>query len=223
VAGGVLFQFFWYIQMDMNNKLVLGASLTAVTVMMVFSPVLADEFSGFSSIVQINDKNIGAIINSDDLIEESGAYGFGVVTSVGLEGILITATHGGVLDSAAQTDASDASFHNHYVSVQDSKVDGSGLCPTMEVKDISWDEPGDVTVLDDAAVFDGPTEFKSTHSLTGDEVTFSNLGPVGAVVSFTITPVDGAGNFSLDPIVAVCIDAVGDAEPLVDKSITKQP
>lgn len=205
----------------MNRKLVLGMSSTAVAIMMVASSALADEFSKFSSIVQIRDENIGAIVNSDDLIEESGAYGFGVVTSAGLEGILITATHGGVLDSAAQTDASDASFHNHYVSVQDSQVDGSGLCPTLEVKDISWDEPGDVTILDDAAVFDGPTEFKSTHSLTGDEVTFNNLGSVGSVVSFTITPVDGNGNLSLDPIVAVCIDAVETADPLIDKSNPK--
>lgn len=209
--------------MNTNKKLVLGMSLTAVAIMMVASPVLANEFAKFSSIVQIRDKNIGAIVNSDEVIEESGAYGFGVVTSAGLEGILITATHGGVLDSAAQTDANDASFHNHYVSVQDSQVDGSGLCPTLEVKDISWDEPGDVTVLDDAAVFDGPTEFKSTHSLTGDEVTFSNLGPVGSVVSFTITPVDENGSLSLDPIVAVCIDVVETADPLVNKSIPEEP
>lgn len=209
--------------MNTNKKLVLGMSSTAVAIMMVASPVLANEFAKFSSIVQIRDKNIGAIVNSDEVIEESGAYGFGVVTSAGLEGILITATHGGVLDSAAQTDANDASFHNHYVSVQDSQVDGSGLCPTLEVKDISWDEPGDVTVLDDAAVFDGPTEFKSTHSLTGDEVTFSNLGPVGSVVSFTITPVDENGSLSLDPIVAVCIDVVETADPLVNKSIPEEP
>jgi hypothetical protein len=181
------------------------------------------EFSKFSSIVQMRDQNVEAMVNSDDGIEESGAYGYAVITSAGLESILITATHGGVLDSAAQTDASDASFHNHYVSVQDSQADGSGLCPTLEVKDISWDEPGEVTVLDDAAIFDGPTEFNSTHSLTGDEVTFSNLGLVGSVVSFTITPVDGNGDFSVDPIVAVCIDAVGVADPLIDRSTPEQP
>lgn len=204
--------------MNTNKKLSFGRLSIAVAVIIIASPVLADEFSKFSSIVQIKDKNIGAMVNSDDGIEESGAYGYAVVTDAELDSILITATHGGVLDSAAQTDASDASFHNHYVSVQDSQVDGSGLCPTLEIKDISWDEPGDVTILDDAAVFDGPAEFSSTHSLTGDDVTFSNLGPVGSVVSFSITPVDVNGNFSVDPIAAVCIDAVGVADPLIDKS-----
>lgn len=206
----------------MNKILNFALSSTAAAIIMVASPALANESAGFSSIAQIRDKNIGVIINSDDMIEESGAYGFGVTTSAGLEGILVTTTHGGVLDSAAQTDANDARFHNHYLSVQDSKVDGSGLCPTFEVKDISWDAPGDVTILEDTAVFDGPTEYKSTHSLTGAEVTFDNLGPIGSVISFTITPVDGNGNFSVDPIVAVCIDAAGNAAPLVDKS-PKQP
>lgn len=190
---------------------------------MVAFPAFADEFSKFSSIVQMRDQNVEAIINSEDAIEESGAYGYAVITSTGLDSILIATTHGGVLDSAAQTDASDASFHNHYASVQDSQVDGSGLCPTLEIKDISWDEPGTVTVLDDAAIFDGPAEFSSTHSLTGDEVTFSNLGPAGSVVSFSITPVDESGNFSVDPIAAVCIDAVGVADPLMDRSTPVQP
>ncbi len=209
--------------MNINKKLVFGMLSIAVAVMVVASLAIADESSEFSSIALINEKNIGAIINSDDTIEESGAYGYGVVTGAGLESILVTTTHGGVLDSAAQTDASDARFHNHYVAVQDSQVDGSGLCPALEVRDISWDEPGSVTVLDDTAIFDGPIEFESTHSLTGDEVTFSNLGPVGAVVSFTLTPVDSDGNLSLDPIVAVCIDAAEVANPLIDKSTPEQP
>lgn len=202
----------------MNKRMVLELSLTSVAVMMVAFPACADEFSKFSSIVQIKDQNVEAMVNSDDGIEESGAYGYAVITDAGLDSILITTTHAGVLDSAAQTDASDARFHNHYASVQDSQVDGSGLCPTLEIKDISWDEPGAVTVLDDAAIFDGPAEFSSTHSLTGDAVTFSNLGPVGSVVSFSITPVDASGNFSVDPIAAVCIDAVGVADPLIERS-----
>ena len=197
---------------------ILNLTLSAVAVIMTAFPVFANESAGFSFIAQIRDNNVGAIINSDEMIEESGAYGFGITTSAGLEGILVTTTQGGVLDSATQTDADDARFHNHYLSIQDSKTDGSGLCPTYEVKDISWDAPGDVTILEDTAVFDGPIEFKSTHSLTGEEVTFDNLGPIGSVISFTITPVNGTGETSLDPIVAVCIDAVKTAAPMIDKS-----
>lgn len=211
----------------MNRIIGFGLSSTAAAIMVAILPsqAVATELSEFSSIAQIKNKNINAIINSDEMIEESGAYGYGVITKAGLNGILVTTTHGGVLDSAMQTDASDARFHNHYLSLQDSKKDGSGLCPTFEVKDISWDAPGDVTILEDTAVFDGPTEYKSTHSLTGKKVSFRNLGPIGSVVSFTITPVDGKGNFSVDPIEAVCIDAAGTAVPLVDRSpkINKLP
>ena len=192
-------------------------SITAVAVMMIASPALADEFDTFSSAAKVEKKNIQVVVNSDATITETGAYGFGVITSAGLDGILVTTTHGGVLDSAAQTDASDASFHNHYVALQATE-DGSGLCDTLEVKDITFDEPGDVTLLDDVAIFDGPTKFKSTHSLTGDKVKFKTHGPVGAVVAFTITPVDGDGNVSVDPIAAVCIDVTGAADPLVDNS-----
>ena len=202
----------------MNKKSLLGISLAVVAVMMVASPALADESAGFSSIAKTEKKSIEAIVNSEDTIAEVGAYGFGVITSAGLEGIFVSTTHGGVLDSAAQTDASDASFHNHYVALQDSQNDGSGLCTTLEVRDITWDEPGDVTVLEDVAVFDGPTKFESTNSLTGEKVKFRTHGPVGAVVSFTITPVDGNGILSVDPIAAVCIDVAGAAYPLVDNS-----
>jgi len=201
----------------MNKKILLGISLTAVAVFMVASPALADQSTPFSAISGIDKKNIETIINSDDVITETGAYGFGVISDAGLDGILVTTTHGGVLDSAAQSDASDARFHNHYVALQKSS-EGSGLCPTLEVKNISWDEPGDVTLLGDVALFDGPTKFHSHDSLTGDKVKFDTHGPIGGVVSFTITPVDGDGLVSLDPISAVCIDVVGRATPLVDNS-----
>ena len=201
----------------MNKKSLLGISLTAVAVLMVASPALADEFAGFSSIAEIDKKNIEAVINSDDIIAEAGAYGFGVITSAGLDGILVTTTHGGVLDSAAQSDVNDASFHNHYVALQAS-ADGSGLCPSLEVKDITWKEPGDVTLDGDVALFDGPTKFKSKSSLTGDKIKFKTHGPIGNIVSFTITPVDSTGAVSVDPIAAICIDVAGAATPLIDNS-----
>jgi len=207
----------------MNKKSLLGISLTAVAVMMFASPALADQFDAFSAAAKVEKKNIDVVVNSDATITETGAYGFGVITSAGLDGILVTTTHGGVQDSATQTDASDARFHNHYVALQATE-DGTGLCGDFggfEVKDITWDEPGDVSLLDDVAVFDGPTKFKSTHSLTGDKVKFKTHGPVGAVVAFTITPVDGDGNVSLDPIAAVCIAVTGAADPLIDNTPTK--
>jgi len=212
----------------MNKKLLLGVSFTAVAVMMFASPALANEIDAFSAVAKVEKKNIDVVVNSVAPITETGAYGFGVITDAGLDGILVTTTHGGIKDSEAQTDASDASFHNHYVALQPTE-DGSGLCAAedglggLEVKDITFGEPGDVSVIDDVAVFDGPTKFKSTHSLTGDKIKFDTHGPVGAVVAFTITPIDSDGEFTVDTdeLAAVCITVTSAADPLVDNSVLK--
>ncbi len=43
-----------------------------------------------------------------------------MITGAGLEAIAVTTTHKGVEDSAAQNgDPNVASFHNHYVALQD--------------------------------------------------------------------------------------------------------
>lgn len=192
----------------MTKKLLLGATFAAVAVMMLTSPILADAVSSFFAVAKADKKTIDATIISSSTIEEVGAYGFGVITSNGLEAILVTTTHGGIQDSAAQSDASDASFHNHYVALTDNTDDAK--CPGLEVVDITWDAPGDVTVIDNVAVFDAPTKFKSTHSLTGEKIKFKTEGPVGAVVSFTIDPVDINGDTIEDvaDLAAVCINDV---------------
>jgi len=198
----------------MTKTVLLGTTIAAVAVMMLASPILADAVSSFFAVAKADKKSIDATIISSDTIEETGAYGYGVITSAGLEGILVTTTHGGIQDSAAQADASDASFHNHYVAL--TVNDDDAKCPGAEVVDITWDAPGDVTVIDNVAVFDGPTKFKSTHSLTGEKLKFKTDGPVGAVVSFTIDPVDVDGVTITDiaDLAAVCInDITAAADP----------
>lgn len=205
-------------------------SLTAVAVMMFASPALATELDAFSAVAKVEKRTIDVVVNSDENITETGAYGFGVITSAGLEGILVTTTHAGIKDSVAQEDASDGSFHNHYVALQLTE-DGSGICTEedglggLEVRDITFGEPGDVTVIDDVAVFDGPTKFKSMHSLTGDKIKFKTHGPVGNVVAFSIIPVDVDGDFTvdLDELAAVCISVTGAADELVDNTPVKKP
>ena len=100
------------------------------------------------------------------------------MSSSGLDGILVTTTHGGIQDSEAQSDASDASFHNHYVAL----TDANPLCPALAVVDISWEQPGSVSIVDKTAVVSGPNAFVGTHSLTGDPVAFANDGTIGLVV-----------------------------------------
>ena len=142
-----------------------------------------------------------------------GAFGFGVITDAGLEAIAVTTTHAGVKDSVAQADASDPVFHNHYVALED--LEDDSLCPGLQVRDITFQEPGDAAVTDNkVSMTDVPYSFAGTHSLTGDEISFMSDHNVGMAVSFTINPVDGDGNTSVTDIAAVCINDVKPADEI---------
>ena len=204
----------------MNTKTILGISLAAVfAIAMIASPIGVDAAGSFLEI-----KKAKVTIDDDDEFEKAkiktnakipkngsgGAFGYGIISGAGLEAIAVTTTHGGVLDSEAQNDdASNPVFHNHYVALQNS-ADGTGLCPGLEVRDITWEEPGDVKVKGKKATMkDVPFSFSGTHSLDRDlDISFNADGNVGAVVSFTINPVDGDGNTSVTDIQAVCINDV---------------
>ncbi|MYB30079.1 MAG: hypothetical protein F4Y18_03480 [Cenarchaeum sp. SB0663_bin_5] len=148
--------------------------------------------------------SVGQMIPTDGA---NGAFGFGVITGAGLEAIIVTTTHAGVYDSIAQTDANDASFHNHYVALHDLKDDPT--CPGLQVRDISFQEPGDVHVSDYGIVFeDTPYYFGATHSLSGKHISFNADDMPRAAVSFTINPVDPNGKTSVTDIAAVCINDV---------------
>jgi hypothetical protein len=140
-----------------------------------------------------------------------GAFGYGYISGAGLEAIAVTTTHAGVLDSVAQSDPSDPVWHNHYVALQ--QLDDDDKCPGLEVRDISFEEPGDVDVTHKiVAMEDVPYYFAGTHSLSGDPVSFLADENIGAAVSFTINPVDGTGATSVTDIQAVCINDVAFVE-----------
>ena len=143
-----------------------------------------------------------------------GAFGYGVISGAGLDAIIVTTTHAGVKDSIAQVDADDASFHNHYVTLHELADDAK--CPGLEVKDISFQEPGDVSVSGKIVVMeDTPYYFAGTHSLSGDNISFNSDMEVGNIVYFTINPVNADGETSVTDIAAVCInDVTGTTEPI---------
>lgn len=148
----------------------------------------------------------------------AGAFGYGVITSDGLDAIIVTTTHAGVKDSIAQADANDPVFHNHYVALEDLTDDAT--CPGLQVRDISYQEPGDVDVSGHGVVMeDTPYYFGGTHSLSGDHISF-NAGEGRTVVSFTINPVDSDGNTSVTDIAAVCIN---DVKPASEDHVTVIP
>lgn len=143
-----------------------------------------------------------------------GAFGYGVISSAGLDAIVVTTTHAGVKDSIAQVDADDASFHNHYVALENLEDDST--CPAHQIRDISYQEPGDVSVSGSGVVMeDTPYYFGATHSLSEAHISFNADADVGDVVYFTIDPVDSDGNTITDvaDLAAVCINditSVGD-------------
>ena len=172
----------------------------------------SSSFSDINKAVVITDSSefekirvyTGADVPTDG---SGGAFGYGVITSAGLDAIIVTTTHAGVKDSVAQADANDPVFHNHYVALEDLADDAT--CPGLQVRDISFQEPGDVAVSSYSVVMeDTPYYFGGTHSLSGDHISFNANAEVGSVVSFTINPVDSDGNTSLTDIAAVCINDV---------------
>lgn len=172
----------------------------------------SSSFSDINKAVVITDSSefekirvyTGADVPTDG---SGGAFGYGVITSAGLDAIIVTTTHAGVKDSIAQADADDPVFHNHYVALEEQADDST--CPGLQVRDISYQEPGDVAVSAYSVVMeDTPYYFGGTHSLSGDHISFNANAEVGSVVSFTINPVDSDGNTSLTDIAAVCINDV---------------
>ncbi|MBA4718408.1 MAG: hypothetical protein HRO68_04690 [Nitrosopumilus sp.] len=207
-----------------NTKKILTISLAAIFgIAMIASPTGVDAMGSFLDVKKakiVTDSSefekakfsTKAQITTDGT---GGAFGFGVISGAGLEAIAVTTTHGGVLDSIAQIDANDASFHNHYVALQNSTdadpLIGTGLCPGLEVRDITFQEPGDVDIDNKKAnMEDVPYYFAGTHSLSGANISFLADENVVDAVSFTIAPVFNVGG----GIDAVCINDVSSANNL---------
>lgn len=209
----------------MITKKLMGISLAAVfAIAMIASPIGVDAAGSFLDV-----KKAKVVTDSSELEKakfstkgqiptdgSGGAFGFGVITGAGLEAISVTTTHAGVLDSEAQLgNANNPVFHNHYVALQDSQTVGTTYCPGFEVRDITWQEPGDVDVDDKKAnMEDVPYYFAGTHSLSGAPINFLADENVGMAVSFTIDPVDATGTTNAVDIQAVCINDVAPATKL---------
>ncbi len=207
----------------MTNTILLGTTLAVFAVSM-FALGNADAVSDFLSINKATISSDATDFNKAKFIVKGpipvdgagGAFGYGIISGAGLEAIAVTTTHAGVLDSEAQANAADPVFHNHYVALQDAQgIDGTGLCPGLEIRDITYEEPGDVNVKSNkATMVDVPLIFEGTHSLSGADISFATDGVANAAVSFTINPVDGDGNTSVTDIQAVCINDVSPAKHL---------
>jgi hypothetical protein len=198
-------------------KLLVGLIAAAFLGAFSLAPVLATVVEDFLTIdravviVDEEDEEISAFLRTAGSIPKDGsggAFGYGILTDAGLDGIMITTTHAGVRDSEVQDDASDPVFHNHYVELATGL---SGLCEGPEVADLTFESPGDVNVLQRLVLMhDLPFSFSGTSALTDEPLTITPGGNVEDVVSFTLEPkFDDEGNLA-----AVCVNDITSAERL---------
>lgn len=149
-----------------------------------------------------------AILQTNDVIKAEGAYGFGILTEKGLDGVMVATTHGGVLDSEVQVDANDPAWHTHYVKLGQGV---SGLCgENPEVVDITFQAPGYLATKNKMMVLKNlPATFNGTSSLSGNGLTVEPGTTVGNVVAFSLEP-----KFDGDALKAVCVTEITPAHHL---------
>lgn len=129
---------------------------------------------------------------------ESGAVGYGLITGKGTDAIIVSATHGGVLDSQLQKDASDPVWHNHMVKLGEVQLCGKD----PGVIDITFESPGGLEVSEGGLVIvDAPADFSGVHSLSKKKLNFAPGTDIQKVVQFHLAP-----KFSdKDELLAVCV------------------
>jgi hypothetical protein len=140
---------------------------------------------------------------------DGGAFGYGILTSQGLDAVVVSTTHAGVLDSEEQADADDPIWHNHFVTlIQDSENCGND----PKVDSITFESPGQVGINDNTAdITQIPESFSGTDALTGDDLTIEPGTDVDDVVSFKLSP-----QFNNDDeLEAVCVTDIQSAENVV--------
>lgn len=138
-----------------------------------------------------------------------GAFGYGILTTQGLNAIMVSTTHAGVLDSEDQRNANDPRWHNHYVSLgEDSENCGNNPAVTS----ITFQSPGEVIVNKNKAVMSNlPAKFTGTNALNGDPLTLSPGTNVQNVVSFVLEPIFNDS----DELQAVCVADIRPADKVI--------
>jgi hypothetical protein len=196
----------------MKSKILIAASLAAVfAVSMIETPMASavGDFLGIgSAIVNSEENGLEAKLITHGLIPKDGsggAFGYGILTSARLNGVIVATTHAGVQDSQLQTSASDPVWHTHFVTLGS----GNSLCNgSPNVTDITFEAPGKVIVDKNTIHFDDiPSTFTGTNALTGATTTITPGTSVDNVVSFTLDPkFDGSGHLQ-----AVCVENIAPA------------
>lgn len=203
----------------MKNQIIISISMLLILMISPLTMAFASTSSDDDDFLNIREANIDA--NSEEMnafLEthghiptngDGGAFGYGVLTTEGLDAVVVSTTHAGVLDSLEQTDVNDPVWHNHFVTLgQNSNSCGDDL----NVESITIESPGQVDVQDSTADLTGiPSSFSGTDALSGDDLTIEPGTDVDDVVSFRLAPQFNDD----DEIEAVCVTDVQSAENIV--------
>lgn len=151
--------------------------------------------------VSVKNNSLTADLNSIGLLPlkgESGAVGYGLITDKGTDAIIVSTTHGGVLDSEKQKDAADPVWHNHMV-----KLGEVAICVANPgVIDITFESPGEIKLKNQGLIIaDAPSSFTGKHSLTNKEISFAPGTNIQKVVQFNLEPKFNSSN----ELQAVCV------------------
>ena len=203
----------------MQNQIVISIFLLLVLVASPISLAFASTELNDEDYLNIREANIDA--DSDEMSAflethgqiptngDGGAFGYGVLTSEGLDAVVVSTTHAGVLDSEEQTDADDPVWHNHFVTLG---TDSENCGDDPAVQSITFESPGQVDIEDNNAdITQIPSSFSGTDALSGEDLTIDPGTDVDDVVSFKLSPQFNGD----DELQAVCVTDIQSAENIV--------
>ena len=206
-----------------NALIVSGLVVGSLVAAMVISPVTVSALADFLNLEQVfvrkNPSGLDALFRTDGLIPTNGngnpsAFGYGLLTSATAsgQGIIVSTTHKGVLDSATQgANGNNPIFHNHFITLK--SIAGTG-CPAnadAAVDKITFQSPGQVRIQStDALQARMPNSFTGTDSLTNQPLTLSPGNNVVDAVSFSLIPIGVGPGDTTPSAVCVVIEDVAD-------------
>lgn len=183
--------------------LALLIGVVAITVSPVLAQVLPAYFDITSAKVNTNNTPLELelyTIAASIPVTGEDLLGYGVLTAAG-DSLIVTASHGGVLDSILQSSAADPVWHNHFVKLQPDSACPVGLVGQLSVADLTWISPG-TTKIDgtEAKLTQIPTgafELPSGTTLGKTNSIFNTGIPTNQIVSFQL---------SVGPVGQICVD-----------------
>lgn len=200
-------------QMFISIFMLLILAVSPLTMAFASTSSSDDDFRNIrEATIDANSEEMSAFLETHGHIPtngDGGAFGYGILTTEGLNAVVVSTTHAGVQDSEEQTDANDPVWHNHFVTLaQDSDNCGNDL----KVEAITFQSPGQVDVNDNNAdLTEMPASFSGTDALSGDDLTIEPGTDVDDVVSFRLSPQFNDD----DELEAVCVTDIQSAENIV--------